>query len=347
MRRSLLFTAFLLLCYHTYSQLLTVKEFLSVSSLSPKKFDDYISKRNFVPVGRDWQNNTLINTYSLRTKGNINDTLPIIRVIETFQSDKDFSFAFQTSSQSDYTEARKELKETGFFCNNGDDSTSFYLYQRKNISVHVNTQMNPDDTLYSFHFFCEELPPLSSIRYAEDLLHFTSHEYLVAIFGEKNVKKDLYYFSEKEIAKCSVLFPYTKRQAVFIWGDEANLCRLSNILIGGNMTTASSINYNHVIAENSWMSREGIYSGMSLSNLARLNGKDFKFYGKNSEFPLMVVPENNGKVNFKKNVVVLGCLSNNGSQLLSNDIVGTNDVLQENPGIFVLMYMLSPPKTEE
>jgi hypothetical protein len=157
------------------------------------------------------------------------------------------------------------------------------------------------------------------------------------------VRKDLYYFSEEEISKCSILFPNTKRQAVFIWKDEINLCELSYILIGGNMTTAGSVNYKDVIAENAWMSKEGIYSGMSLGNLARLNGNDFKFYGKNSEFPLMVVPENTGNINFKKNVVVLGCLSSNGSHLLDKTIVSTDKILEDNPGMYVFMLMLSPP----
>lgn len=347
MKRSLLFIAVLLLFCNGYSQLMTVKDFLSMSSLAPKKIDNYITKKNFVPAGRDWQNDTIVNIYRLRIKNSITDTLRETRIIETFQSGKDFSFAFQTSSKVDYAEVRQELKGENFFCGNEDDSGAFCLYQRKNITVHVNVQSDPEGILYTFHFYKKELPSPEKIHFAEDLLPFTSHEYLVSVFGEKNVKKDIYYFSEKDISKCSVLFPYTKRQAVFIWNDGENRCGLSSILIGGNMTTESSINYNKVIAENSWMSKDGIYSGMSLSNLLRLNGSDFKFYGKNSEFPLMVVPENTGKINFKRNVVVLGCLSNDGSNLLDKDTISANNILQENPGIFVFMFMFSPPKNEE
>ncbi|MBK5270667.1 MAG: hypothetical protein JJE22_06600, partial [Bacteroidia bacterium] len=327
--------------------LLTVKDFLSVSSLTPKKFYDYIYKRNFVLTGRDWQNDTIVNTFILRMKRNVTDTQHVTRAIDTYQSGKNFSYAFQTSSGDDYTEARKELKKEGFFCSNEDDSTSFFLYQQKNITVLVNMKIDAYDTLYTFHFYKKELPQLEKIHFAEDLFPFTSHEYLVSVFGEQNVKKDVYYFSEKEITKCSVLFPYTNRQAVFIWNDEANRCGLSSILIGGNLSNKSSINYDQVIGENTWVSKEGIYSGMSITNLAKLNGKDFGFYGKNSEFPLMVVPENTGKVNFKRSVVVLGCLSNNGSLLLNQDIIKANEVLQDNPGIFILMFMVSPSKDGE
>jgi len=347
MRRFLLSIAFILLLCNVNGQQLTVKDLLSVCSLSPQKFENYIAKKNFVPVDRNWQNDTIVNTYRLRTKNDANDTIHVTRILETYRSGKDFSFALQTSSRLDYSEARKDLKGSGFFCGNEDDSSYFYLYQRKNISIQVNARTDPEDTLYSFHFYYKDLPSASSVRYADDLLNFTSHEYLVSVFGEKNVKKDLYYFSEKEIRKCSVLFPYTKKQAVFIWGDEANLSQLSYILIGGNLPTESSISYSHVIAENSWVSKEGVYSGMSLRNLERLNENDFRFYGKNSEFPLMVVPENTGKVNFKKNVVILSSLGNSGSHILDNNIVKVNDVLQEGLGLFVLMYMLSTSKKEE
>jgi hypothetical protein len=242
---------------------------------------------------------------------------------------------------------KRELKDAGFVCGNESDSCNNpLLFQRKKISVLVNTIIS-DDTLYSFLFHEEELPIPANIHYAEDLLCFTSHEYLVSVFGEKNVKKDLYYFSEKEINACSVLFPHTKRQAVFIWKDEVNLRQLSYVLLGGNMTTAGSIDYKEVIAENKWMSKEGVYSGMSLSNLTRLNGNDFKFYGKNSEFPLMVVPENTGSINFKKNMVVLGCLSLNGSPLLNKTMISSDEALGDNPGLYVFMIMLLPPATDQ
>jgi hypothetical protein len=349
MKRFLLFIfiGLKLFTCNAYSQSLSVKDFLNVSSLSPRKFDNYIGKKNFVPVSKWFQNDTIINTYSLKIKSKTGNTQNVRRIIETYQKDKDFSFAFNTSSQEEYVNARKELKSAGFVCGNENDScNTSLLFQRRNMSVLVNTIIGEDeDTLYSFLFHEEDLPIPANIHYAEDLLQFTSHEYLVSVFGEKNVKKDLYYFSEKEINKCSVLFPRTKRQAVFIWKDEVNMCRLSYVLVGGNMLTASSINYMEVIAENAWESKEGIYSGMSLSSLLRLNGNDFKFYGKNSEFPFMVVPENTGAINFKKNIVVLGCLSTNGSPLLNKTMISADEILYDNPGMYIFMVMLLPPAT--
>ena len=331
---------------NAYSQSLSVRDFINVSSLSPKKFDNYLSKKKFVSVNKWYQNDSIINTYSFKVKRKHGNAQSVRRIIETYQKGDNFSFAFHTSSLDECINTKRELKEAGFVCGNESDScNSPLLFQRKNISVLVNTIIG-DDTLCSFLFHEEELPIPASIHYAEDLLCFTSHEYLVSVFGEKNVKKDLYYFSEKEINACSVLFPHSKRQAVFIWKDEVNLRQLSYVLLGGNMTTGGSINYKDVIGENKWMSKEGVYPGMSLSNLAMRNGNDFKFYGKNSAFPLMVVPEKTGTINFKKNMVVLGCLSVNGSPLLNKKIISADEALSDNPGLYVFMIMLSPPDAD-
>jgi hypothetical protein len=336
-----------LFIFHAYSQSLPVKDFISVSTGSSKKFDNFLSKKRFVAINKSYQNGSAINTYSFQKKIKRGDTQTVKRIIETYRKDQKFSFAFHTSSQVEYMDVKKQLKKEDFICRNENDSCSTsFLFQHKNISVLVTTNIKDDDTLYSFLFHEEELPLPANIHYAEDLLRFTSHEYLVSVFGEKNVKSDLYYFSEKEINACSVLFPHTKRQAVFIWKDEINLCQISYVLLGGNMTTGGSIDYKEVIDENKWMSKEGVYSGMSLSNLARLNGSDFKFYGKNSEFPLMVVPENTGSVNFKKNMVVLGCLSLNGSPLLNKSMISADEALSDNPGLYVFMIMLLPPGTD-
>jgi len=328
--------------FNTEAQSLSLKEFINISSLSPRKMDDYISKKKFVQASKWFRNDTLVIGYNLKLQKD--DTLHIRRSIETYQKGTDFSFVFNTSSPGECENVKRELKEAGFICENqADTCNKSLLFQQKNMSVLVRAIIGQDEnTMYSLLFHEEKLPIPSTIRFAEDLLRFTSHQYLISTFGEKNVKKDVYYFSNNQINKCSILFPQTRKQAVFIWQDEINLCGLSYIVIGGNMPTESLITYKDIVAENTWMSKEGVYSGMTLSNLARLNGNDFKFYGKNSEFPFMVVPENTGSINFKRNLVVLGCLSPNGSQLLDNSIVSTDKILNENPGMYVYLLMLSP-----
>jgi hypothetical protein len=99
----------LLFC-NAYGQSFSIKDFITVSSLSSKKFDSYIGKKNFVPAGKWFQNDTIINTYRFRMKNKNRDTQTVKRTIETYQRDKIFSFAFNTSSENEYIEAKKELK---------------------------------------------------------------------------------------------------------------------------------------------------------------------------------------------------------------------------------------------
>jgi hypothetical protein len=344
MKGPLLFLISFLVVCNVHSQEYSVKDFLYASSLTSKKLESYLSKKKFLPGGSRFQNDIAVNIYNLKPAKSKKkkDTLNITRSIETFHTKNNSSFTYITSLKNEYTESLGELKEAGFFCGNEND-TAGILFQKKNISVLANMILEKDeDTLYSLAINQQVLPLPEDIQFAEDLLQFYSHEYLVSVFGQKNVIRDIYYFSEKEVAKCSVLFPKTSRQAVFIWEDNVNLCKPAYLIIGGNMNAGTISNYDGIISENVWNSKDGIYSGMSLNSLMRLNGNSFKFYGKNSESPYMIVPEKTGAINFKTNRVVLGCLNPSGSRLLNNATIGADEILSDNLGIYVYMMMIMP-----
>ena len=344
MRGYLLFLICFLLVCDAHSQEFSAKDFLFASDVPSKKLESYLTRNHFLPGGSKIQDGNHVNIYRFfkPQKGKKKkDTLHISRTIEICRAKNNFSFTYITSLKKEFDESLLELKESGFFCGNEKDTTGV-LFQRKNITVLASTlNQIDDDTLYSLVINQQELPLPETIQFAEDLLQFYSHEYLVSIFGESNVIKDLYYFSEKDVAKCSVLFPKTSRQAVFIWEDNVNLCKPAYLIIGGNMNTSTISNYDGVIGENVWNSKAGIYSGMSLNSLMALNGNSFKFYGKNSPSPYMIVPENTGSINFKTNRVVLGCL-NPSSRLLSNSTVSADEIVSDNLGIYVYMMMLLP-----
>ena len=344
MRGSVLFLISFLLVCNVHSQEFSAKDFLFASSVPSKKLESYLTKNHFLPGGSKIQDGSQVNIYRYLKpqKGKKRkDTLHINRTIEILRTKNNFSFTYITSLKKEFDESLLELKESGFFCGNEKDTTGI-LFQRKNITVLASTLKETDDTLYSLVIHQQELPLPETIQFAEDLLQFYSHEYLVSFFGESNVIKDLYYFSEKDVAKCSVLFPKTSRQAVFIWEDNINLCKPAYLIIGGNMNTSTISNYDGVIGENVWNSKAGIYSGMSLNSLMRLNGNSFKFYGKNSPSPYMIVPENTGAINFKTNRVVLGCLNPSGSRLLNNSTISADEILSDNLGIYVYMMMILP-----
>jgi hypothetical protein len=344
MRGSLLFLISFLIVCNVHSQGYSVKDFLYASSLSSKKLESYLNKKKFIAGGNSFRNDIVVNIYNAKPEKSKKkkDTLHIIRTIETYHTKNNSSFTYITSLKKEYKQGLEELKEEGFFCGNEKD-TAGILFQKKNFSVVANTIIEKDnDTLYSLAINQQVLPLPDEIQFAEDLLQFYSHEYLVSVFGPKNVIKDVYYFSEKEVAKCTVLFPKTSRQAVFIWEDNVNLCKPAYLIIGGNMNAGTITNYDGIISENVWNSKDGIYSGMSLNSLMRLNGSSFKFYGKNSESPYMIVPEKTGSINFKTNRVVLGCLNPSGSRLLNNATIGADEILSDNLGLYVYMMMILP-----
>jgi hypothetical protein len=343
--KGVLLIVFLLGTYNLFSQDFSAKDFLFASSLSTKKFESYLSKKKFISTGKRWQNDTVVNIYSFKRekkKRKKEDSVQIKRSIELFQAKDNLSFTFLTSVKDEFTESIQGLSEMGFFCGNKTD-TAAVLYQKRNISVLADMiKTEEGDTLYSLTFSQAELPSPESIHFADDLLQFYSHEYLVGVFGEKNVVKDLYYFSDKEIAKCSVLFPKTSRQAIFIWEDEMNLCKPSSVIVGGGTKTAGSANYDGLIGENVWQLKDGVYPGMSINSLMNLNGESFKFYGKNTNLPYTILNDNAGALNFKKNRVQLGCLNPTGSKLLNNPTVNADEILSDNLGLYVLMIMVFP-----
>ena len=344
MRGFLLFVISFFVVCNVHSQHYSAKDFLYASSLSPKKLESFLNKKKFLPNGRRYENEIMVNMYVLKPekRQKKKDTLNIKRSIETFHTKDKSSFTYITSLKHEYTESLEELKEAGFFCGSEKDSVGI-LFQKKDITVLADMIIEKDDdTLYSLAINQQLLPLPEDIQFAEDLLKFYSHEYLVSFFGQKNVIKDVYYFSEKDVAKCTVLFPKTSRQAVFIWEDNVNLCKPAYLIIGGNMNAGTITNYDGIISENVWNSKDGIYSGMSLNSLMKLNGSSFKFYGKNSDSPYMIVPEKTGTINFKTNRVVLGCLNPTGSRLLNNAMIGADEILSDNLGLYVYMMMILP-----
>ncbi len=338
-----------ILCMHSLvavacCQSLTVNDLLTLPSLSPKNFDNYISKKGFAFAGRSFQNDAMTNSFFEKNRGKNHDTLYMNRSMDVYKKDDSYCFALHTSSIKEYKDGLRQLIKAGFFCGNYDDSCNFssLLFQKRNITVQTSAAAEEGEQVYTFLLQQKRLPNPADIVYADDLLKFNSHEYLVSYFGQDNVKKDIYYFSEKEVKKCSVLFPNTSQQAVFIWNDEVNLFDLSYILISGILPTISAVQYGGNVSQNKWVLKNGIYSGMSLKELLRLNENDLDFYGRNSEFSFMVTPQSTGNIDFKKTGVMLGCINCNASPLLNDLKVSAKEALMNSLTLHIFYIMINP-----
>jgi len=330
------------LWHSTYAQSFTVDDLLTLSSLSPKRFDNFMHDKGFISGGRTLQNEAMALTFLGKTNVKAEDTVIHSRTVNLYKVNNTYCFSFRTSSWKEFLEGKQWLKKSDFFYPECRDTSAVcpLLFQRRNVTIETAASVEEGDSVYSFLLKKRELPIIS--RFAEDLLKFDSHEYLVAFFGEQNVKKDIYYFSDKEMKHCSVLFGNSNRQVVFVWRDEDNLSDLSYILISGILPTETGLPFNDNIGRNKWDFKSGIYSGMSIRELLELNENDFQFYGVNSEFSMMIEPESKGNINFKKTGIMLSSLDGAGSPLLSKTTVSAEEAVENHLALHVFYIMLSP-----
>jgi hypothetical protein len=187
------------------------------------------------------------------------------------------------------------------------------------------------------------LPGAKEMHYAEDLLQLNSHDHLVAVYGAAHVKKDKFYFSDEEVNKCSVLFPNTNMQIIFIWKDEVNSRDVSFLIVGGHLRAENSLTYHKQIELNTWQSNQGIRSGMSLKELQQLNEAPLYFYGWESEQPGVLINKNNGRIDFKNIRIVLDCFDcSEDKYYTKSNIISSADILRENRRVFISTIIVLP-----
>lgn len=317
----------------------SLKELVSFTSIPIAKFDDYISRKGFRPQP-DSVAGAFDNSFYKVSKD---------KTIQTFlgRADKSdtASIFFQTSSLDEFNELKNELVSNGFVYPPYDSARELFppLYQRANVRVYPSVQQQGDHRIYALEVQRKQLPRATDITFAEDLMQLASHEYLATVFGPSNVKKDLFYFSEKEMNRCSVLFPNTGLQVIFIWKDQGNHKGISLMLIGGQVRAESSQGFHRVIEMNKWRSAQGVYLGMSLTELEKLNDGPLQFYGWESEQPGIVSPKSTGKIDFKKLGIQLDCLDCYEDKHYSNtELLNSTNVLQQNGRVYVSTLILIP-----
>ena len=324
-----------------FSQSLNVSDLLSVAAMQSRSIDKFMSKNGFVVLGGRWNIDTARTSFIQKIKKNRKDFLPV-QSVDIYRKDSSRYFSFHTSSSLEFIEGQKYLVKKGFVYDTtkviGKDSSMFFQKWNMNVTT-VNEIV---DSVQTYTFILEEKKIPTSIMYAEDLLRFDSHEFLVSYFGEQNVKKDLYYFSQTELKKCSVLFGNSNRQVVFVWNDENNLNDLAFIMVSDALPTVNSPIREGLVSNNEWKLKCGMHPGMSLTDLIKLNENDFKIYGNSSELGLMIKPEEDGKINFKKTAVMLSCKNCNNDNFLQKQEVSALAVAKQNLPMYVFDIILYP-----
>lgn len=322
---------------------LTIDDLLALSSLSSQNIDNYIAKKGFSVKRRSIIEKEMGFTFFEKKDPKEADTLQINRSVNLYKKEDSWCIALHTTSMDEFINGRNQLKGMNFIYDTRCDTCikGSLLFQRNAITVEAICGQDDGAPVYTFLVKRKEIPNPGSIRYAEDLLKFDSHEYLVSCFGENNVRKDVYLFSEKESKKCSVLFPNSSEQAVFIWDEQNNYRKLSYILISGTISTSGSVQYSGSFSQNKWVLKNGIYPGMRIGDLLRLNSNDFKFYGNESEFSFMVEPKITGSINFKWIGIGLNCFNCDRSVVMDKPKVSATDAVNNNLALHVSYIMIS------
>ena len=322
------------------SQSFTVDDLVKLASMPSKNIDKFMNRNGFTASGK-WNVDTIGISFNQKIKKNKIDITPQ-RSVDIYTKDSSKFICFHTSSPIEYIDGQKVLIKKGFIYDNKrePDKESSLLFQKWNVTVNAIVETIEGKPEYKFLLTEKRIP--TAVVYAEDLLKFDSHEFLAGYFGEQNVKKDLYYFSEKELKKCSVLFGNSSHQVVFVWNDENNLNNLAFILVSNIIPTVNSPKPEGVISNNEWKLKCGMHPGMSIKDLIKLNENDFEIYGNESELGLMIKPGANGKIDFKKTAVMLTCSNCNNDKFFEKAEVSALDVAKKNLPMYVFDIILYP-----
>jgi hypothetical protein len=335
----------------TKGQGFTANQLLGMLDLTLAKLEIKLTNKRYNPEAPVVSGDTSVIIYSyspIAKGGNKKRTDATGRKFLRSVLKETFTHTYQTTSAAEYTAIINELKKDEFYCDYEKDSTLHppsYLYQHEDYTAEASVIKHDSTTWYSIVFYKKSLPVDSDLHFAEDLLEFTSHEYLVYYFGAHNVKKDIFYFAGNDIVSCSVLFINTSRQVIFIWKDEINRRKIDNLLIGGQHKLKSQQDNAKFFADNSWKLKSKVHAGMPLFELRTLNEQNFAFCGGNAANPGLIFPESTGKIDFENAGVILGCMNCDDENFMNSKMIYADKAMNDGRVLFVLTIALYPKQT--
>jgi hypothetical protein len=310
---------------------------VELTAIHKPELGENLRKKGYKPVTNEETQD--VNTFKKIRKDKI-----YFKQIDKFDQNDTATIIFQTSFATEFNQLLKELSNAGFYHPEKPAMPPGYfpLYQKGSITIQPSKKIVDERLVYFFKVQRKLLPTIRDVVFAEDLLQLTSHEHLAAVFGSQNVKKDLFYFSENEMNKCSVLFPNTSMQVIVVWKDEINNQGISFLIIGGQLKEASpNVTYN--MEYNKWRSSNGVYAGMTLRQLIELNENPVNFYGWETDQPGLLTKQNTGKIDFNKVGIQLNCLDCSPDNFYTNNnLISSSRILNNNSRVFVSTIIIIP-----
>lgn len=324
------------------AQSFDLNDLLGFTSYSVRKFDARLSKNSFK---RDYdspkETSSDYNYYQVK-KSKAGE---IKRKISFIDDANEPSLCYQTTSLSEYNDLKQDIKKAGYSCyETAEDNDKPLLYQKGECSINTSVEVKDSVSFYTLFIQKSKLPKAKEVAFAEDLLRFPSHECLTAFFGSDNVKKDVFHYTDTEINKCSVLFPNSSREVIFIWNDEVNYRKPAFLIVGGHLQTKGTTSYTLETVQNEWQTKQGIYSGMQLQELQKLNGDKIDFYSWNTDRPGVLAPTNSGAIDFSRLSIVFNCLNCTEKEFQTASIINSEKALANDRKIYISSLIILPEK---
>jgi hypothetical protein len=323
------------------AQVFSADELLGFASYSDKRFENFITKKGFIPSGHFLQSDSIIDTWDMIP--NPGDSLsPFVhRRVTRSQRQQVTDYIYQTSSIQEALGALREMQKSGFVVSDSNWSMEKPLLLQRREWIVLAEKIQEDTLTYlQIRWRQEPLPMRQRIRFAEDLLQFHSDEYLAAYFGRDNVRKDQFYFSETEIHKCSVLFPNQPNQVVFVWQDNDAMRDILQIMIGGGIRTENVTGYSGVMDGNGWRLQSGLRTHMRIEQILESVGKDLHFFGRPNPLYLSLTPESSRALGLQNMAIVLECINGAGAELLDQETVSVQEAIRQGLRLHVGMIVL-------
>ena len=311
-------------------------EMVNLTNYNTSKFNNYVSKRGFKPQEQEDNFTKYIFLDNKETTAE--------KCITKYNSTNPYIVSFDRLTAAEYADLKQKINAEGFTEGVLKGAEDTVLYQKNNITIYAVNERN--ENYYNLTVENKSLPKAKDIRYAEDLLALNAHEHIAAVYGTANVVKDVFITPDGKERNCSVLFPNSSREVVFIWSDEANYRNTQLIRIGGNAHTKSAQNYERPVMQNYWLSNQGIYIGMSLKELDKLNGNEIDFYGWDWNSGGTLASNNNGNLDFKKISLLLSCFNCSDGRYKRNKINSSTVALEEDRKIHVTTMVILPSNGE-
>lgn len=320
--------------YTSEAQSFDLKDLMEFSVDKSDKFVNHIQRKGFERDNNNPDSRNLF-FYEKEEKGKM-----VRRALNFSSAINAEHILYRTSCVAERSELDKQMVKAGFITYSRPASPEAFYQKGPYLLTRVTEEID-GVLMHTYSIVKQVLPNAGEINYAEDLQQLSSHENLVFIFGENNVVKEIFNYSETEKANCSILFPGTAREAIFIWTDQVHFRDIELLILGGSLETMTTKYLR--LPHNQWRSKQGIYAGMTLKDLELRNGGPVSFYGWSSEMAGTLLPSNSGNINFKKLGLVLNCLNCDQSETRKLPVVNSSKETDDRR-IYVTTLIIVPEK---